>query len=83
MIILDIGDNDVVLAPITTREKFGSGDYKLRDWQLSGLSRESWVCLAKVSCLEKNDISLRLGHLPVYDRKKVAELWQSLYTITL
>jgi len=83
LIVLDIGDDDVVLAPITTRERLGSGDYKLRDWQLSGLLRESWVRLAKVSCLEKSDISLRLGQLPAYDRKKVAELWQKLYALSV
>lgn len=32
LIILDIGDADVMLAPITTKERDGSGDYKLRAW---------------------------------------------------
>lgn len=41
LIVLDIGDADVVLAPITTRKRSGHGDYKLRDWELGGLLRES------------------------------------------
>jgi mRNA interferase MazF len=32
LVVLDIGDTDIVLAPITTRERSGRGDYKLRDW---------------------------------------------------
>lgn len=83
LIILDIGDADIVLAPITTRERVGPGDYKIRDWQLSGLLRESWVRLAKVSCLERIDISLPLGQLSAYDREKVAKLWQNLYVFPI
>ena len=28
LILLDIGDIDIVLAPITTKERLGPGDYK-------------------------------------------------------
>jgi len=31
---LDTGDADVILAPITTIERSGQGDYRLRDWSL-------------------------------------------------
>lgn len=40
-VVLDIGDADVVLATITTRERLGRGDYKNRDWKLCGLLRAS------------------------------------------
>jgi mRNA interferase MazF len=79
LVILDIGDADVVLAPITTKERSRAGDYKLRDWQLSGLLRESWVRLAKVACLEKSDVSSRLGRLTDHDRDMMTKLWQTLY----
>ncbi|MBI1748096.1 MAG: type II toxin-antitoxin system PemK/MazF family toxin [Acidobacteria bacterium] len=39
LVVLDIGDADVALAPITTKERLGSGDYKLKDWQSGGLLR--------------------------------------------
>jgi len=79
LVILDIGDADVVLASITTKKRSGQGDYGLRDWQLSGLLRESWVRLAKVACLEKGDVTRRLGRLTDHDRDRVTELWQTLY----
>jgi mRNA interferase MazF len=82
LVVLDIGDVDIVLAPITTRQRSGQGDYRLRDWQLSGLLRESWVRLAKIACLEKNDITRRLGRLTNYDRDVVAKLWQTLYVFS-
>ena len=77
---LDIGDADVVLAPITSRERFGQGDYKLRDWQFSSLLREPWVRLAKIACLEKHNIIRRLGGLTNYDKDIVSQLWSTLFT---
>ena len=61
LIILDTGDADIVLAPVTTKERNGQGDYKLRDWDESGLLRDSWVRLAKITSLGKDDILRRLG----------------------
>ena len=61
LIILDTGDDDIVLAPITTKERKGAGDYKIRSWQESGLLLESWIRLAKVACIEKNNIEKPLG----------------------
>ena len=79
LVVLDIGDADIILAPVTTKERSGRGDYRLRDWQISGLLRDSWVRLAKIACLEKSDITRRLGRLTNHDRETVAKLWQTLY----
>ena len=82
LVILDIGDADIVLAPVTTRKQIAQGDCKLRDWQNSGLLRESWVRLAKVACLEKIDIVRRLGRLTYHDRNKVVREWRALYAFS-
>ncbi|MEK7484456.1 MAG: type II toxin-antitoxin system PemK/MazF family toxin [Planctomycetota bacterium] len=65
LVILDINDADVVLVPITTREWTGIGDHKIKDWKISGLLRESWVRLAKISFLEKKDVESCLGKLTI------------------
>ena len=83
LIILDTGDADVVLAPITTKERNGQGDYKLKDWNESGLLRESWVRLAKITCMNKDDVTRRLGQLTEYDQKKIIALWQGLYKLPI
>jgi mRNA interferase MazF len=79
LVILDIGNADIVLAPVTTRERIVQGDCQLRDWQNSGLLRESWVRLSKITCLEKIDIARRLGRLTDYDRNEIIRGWRSLY----
>ena len=81
LVVLDIGDADVVLAPITTRRRVGRGDYALQDWAASGLLRASWVRLAKIACLDKHDISRRLGQVTVYDNQSLRQLWQTVYAL--
>jgi len=82
LIVLDIGNADVVLAPITTEERSGEGDYELADWQLGGLLRESWVRLAKIACLGKRDITRRLGQLTNQDKDMISNLWKALYVFS-
>ena len=79
LVVLDIGDADIVLAPITTRERAGPGDAPLHTWAASGLLRASWVRLAKIACLAKGDITRHLGHLGDDDMQRLVALWQALY----
>ena len=39
LIVLDIGDADIILAPITTKERFDQGDYKLKGNRSGGHRR--------------------------------------------
>ncbi len=72
LVVLDIGDADIILAPVTTKERSGRGDYRLKDWQISGLLRDSWVRLAKADTIRAiqghkikmndRDLFLRASH---------------------
>ena len=81
LVVLDIGDADVVLAPITTHARSARGDASLQDWAASGLLRPSWVRLAKVVCLEKRDITRRLGRLSAQDHTTLRQLWHTVYAV--
>lgn len=82
LVILDIGDADAVLVPVTSVARTGRGDVSIRDWSQCGLLKASWARLAKVACLSKFDIERRLGSLSLADRHEVAGQWQSLYAPT-
>ena len=82
LVVLDIGDADVVLAPITTRERLGRGDYRIRDWKLCGLLRASWLRLAKIACLRKGEIIRQLGQLTEHDENAVSQIWRTLYAFS-
>ena len=79
LVILDIADADVMLAPITTRERTGPGDIEIQNWQEAGLLRQSWVRLAKVASMEKRIVARRLGRLSGADRTNLALAWRSLF----
>lgn len=79
LVILDIGDDDLVLAPITSRRRSSVGDYELKDWAEAGLLRPSWVRLAKVGCLEKKGIVRVLGQLSAEDRSTILAGWNQTY----
>ena len=79
LVILDTGDEDIMLAPITTTERKSKGDYRIKSWQQSGLLLDSWVRLAKISCLGKKDIYRQLGVLSTGDKKVIVSIWNKLY----
>ena len=82
LVILDTGDADLVVAPITTVRRSGPGDRRLRSWSQAGLLRPSWVRLAKVACLEKRTVSRRLGRAATEDVREIVGIWRSLYTLS-
>lgn len=82
LVILDVGDNDVVVVPITTKERKGAGDYKIINWSDGGLLLASLARLAKVSCLARNDVNRSLGNITDHDKKEIISLWKDLYSFT-
>jgi mRNA interferase MazF len=80
MVLLDIGDADIVIAPITSKSRTQAGDISLTDLTGTGLIRQSWIRLAKVVTLLKSDLVRKLGRLPDSDRRSLAQDWQRLYS---
>ncbi len=79
IIVLDIGDADLVIAPITSKARTQMGDMRLADLAGTGLIRPSWVRLAKVATLLKTDVVRALGRLSPPDRNLLGQNWQKLY----
>ena len=64
IVLYDSRDQDVLLARITTQGYTTETDYKILDWQKSGLLAESYIRLGKQATIEKRFIVKRLGTLP-------------------
>ena len=64
IVLYDSGDQDVLLARITTQEYTTETDYRIHDWQKSGLLAESYIRLGKQATIEKRFIIRKLGTLP-------------------
>jgi mRNA interferase MazF len=63
VVLFDSGDQDVLVARVTTQEYKSEEDYKIRDWGKSGLLGESYVRLGKQATIEKRFIIRKLGTL--------------------
>ena len=79
IIVLDIGDADLVIAPVTSKARTQAGDVPLTILPGTGLIRPSWVRMAKVATLLKTDLVRALGRLSPPDRNQLAQNWQTLY----
>src|SRR3954469_12095101 len=73
IVILDIGDADLVIAPVTSKSRSQVGDIQIVNLSETGLIRPSWVCLAKVATLLKSDVVRSLGRVPTTDRNLIAQ----------
>jgi mRNA interferase MazF len=82
VVILDVGDNDLVLAPITSRTRTGPGDIEVASWTEAGLLCGSWARLAKIACLDKWTVLRRLGRLVAGDLQELIRAWSKLYALT-
>lgn len=69
IVLYDSGDQDVLVARITTQEYTTESDYKIVDWGKSGLLAESFLRLAKQATIEKKYVIRKLGALPEPEMK--------------
>jgi mRNA interferase MazF len=79
LVILDMGDVDVVLARVTTRTHNTPHDVALGDWKGAGLIVPSVVRLHKLATIEKSLVKRRLGELQPADRTKVSQVMRNTY----
>ncbi len=71
LVIADTGDEDIVVARITSQRADTSFDVDVADWQRAGLLLPSIVRAHKVATLDKQLVDRVLGSLSARDMAKV------------
>jgi mRNA interferase MazF len=79
IVLYDSGDQDVLLARITTQEYLTETDYKIPDWQKSGLLAESYIRLGKQATIEKRFIVRKLGTLEAKDVEVLKSILRRMF----
>jgi mRNA interferase MazF len=74
VVVLDTGDDDFVVAPVTSRARDSNFDLALADWQGAGLNVRSTVRMHKVAVLARSHLVRVLGRLSPDDAKKCERL---------
>jgi mRNA interferase MazF len=80
MVLADVGDDDVLLARVTSVQAQTVWDVVIQDWQAAGLLASSVVRVDKLATLEKSLIERQLGSITDRDRLLVSQALQTLLT---
>lgn len=81
IVLFDSGDQDVLVARVTTQEHVSETDYKILNWGKCGLLAESYVRLGKQATIEKHYIIRRLGTLESGEIEKLKLVLKKIYSL--
>jgi mRNA interferase MazF len=81
LVLFDSGDEDVVLARITTQARRERTDVRLVDWKAAGLIAASVVRLSKIATIKKSLIDRHLGSLSSKDKRTVRIAWSRMFVV--
>ena len=81
IVLYDSGDQDVLVARVTTQEYETEGDYKILDWRASGLLEKSYVRLGKQATIEKHYIIKQLGALEAGEIEKLRSILRNIFSL--
>jgi mRNA interferase MazF len=79
IVLYDSGDQDVLLARITAQEYTTETDYRILDWQKSGLLAESYIRLGKQATIEKRFIIRKLGVLEAKEIETLRSILKRMF----
>lgn len=81
LVLYDAGDLDILVARITTQEYLMQADYRISDWQNSGLLAESYIRLGKQATIEKKYVVRELEVLAESEAIIVKSVLKSMYKL--
>lgn len=79
LVLLDAGDNDVLMARVTTQVHRSPYDLEIIDWRGAGLRAASYIRLHKLVTAEKLCVQRALGSLKPGDHQRVASVLRSTF----
>lgn len=79
LVVCDFGDDDLLVAPITSQPARTAADVVLADWQGAGLKLPSIVRTEKLATIAKMSVARKLGALPSKELARVREAFASFF----
>jgi len=79
LVLYDEGDEDVMVARITTQTARSKSDIAIADWKSAGLLVPSVVRLGKVTTIKKSLVDKLLGALTLTEAQRVKNEWRALF----
>ncbi len=79
LVVFDEGDDDVVVARITSQPQTGKYDFEIANWRQVGLLFQSWVRAGKLATLEKTAIQRIIGNLAANESTTIKSILQNMF----
>jgi len=81
VVLYDSGDQDVLVARITTQQYTTEADYRIADWKRCGLLADSYIRLGKQATIEKQYVIKQLGTLAVPEIKNLKSILRQILSV--
>ena len=81
VVLYDSGDQDVLVARITTQQYTTEADYRIADWEKCGLLADSYIRLGKQATIEKQYVIKQLGTLAVPEIKNLKSILRQILSV--
>ena len=81
LVLYDAGDHDILVARITTQEYTTNTDYKIINWQSSGLLDSSYARLGKQATIEKQHVVRVLGKINVLETETIKMILKKMLNL--
>ena len=79
IVLFDAGDEDILVARVTTQEYTTRTDCKVQNWSGCGLMAESHIRLGKQATLEKRLVIRHLGRLEESEIDQARSILQKMF----
>jgi len=79
LVINDSGDDDLLVAPITSRSPRSKTDVVIENWSGAGLRLASTVRLGKLNTIARSVVIRRLGQILPADEQMAREVSKELF----
>ena len=81
LIIYDGGDQDILLARITSQKYSSKADYIILDRIKAGLITDSYVRLGKMATIEKSYVIKKLGRMPENEILSIKSILKEIFSL--
>lgn len=81
VVLFDSGDQDILIARITSQEYTSETDYRIINWEESGLLAESYIRLSKQATIEKRYVLKQLGTLSASEIENSKAILKKMFSL--
>ncbi len=81
MVVVDTGDEDIIVARITSQKRDKETEVEVHNWRNKGLLMPSYVRMSKIATLNRKDIRKKISRLDEEDIKRAKDILKKLFEL--